>query len=64
MIEMVTNNYLFAGANETEQLDLIFRIFGTPSEDIWPGVSKLSGWGGVESKRRYPAQDLNKVLDL
>jgi len=64
LIEMITNNYLFAGANEAEQLDLIFRIFGTPSEDIWPGVTQLSGWGGVENKRRYPAQDLKQVLDF
>lgn len=64
LIEMVTNNYLFAGANETEQLDLIFRIFGTPSEDIWPGVTQLAGWGGVENRRRYPAQDLKQVLDF
>lgn len=64
LIEMVTNNYLFAGANEAEQLDLIFRIFGTPSEEMWPGVSQLSGWGGVENKRRYPAQDLKTVLDF
>lgn len=64
LIEMVTSNYLFAGANEAEQLDLIFRIFGTPSEDIWPGVSQLSGWGSVEHKRRYPPQDLKQVLDF
>jgi len=64
LIEMITNNYLFAGANEAEQLDLIFRIFGTPSEDIWPGVSQLAGWGSVEHKRRYPPQDLKHVLDF
>jgi serine/threonine protein kinase len=64
LIEMMTNNYLFAGANEAEQLDLIFRIFGTPSEEIWPGVTQLSGWGTVENKRRYPPQDLKSVLDF
>jgi serine/threonine protein kinase len=64
LIEMVTNNYLFAGANEAEQLDLIFRIFGTPSEEIWPGVTSLSGWGSVEHKKRYPPQDLKQVLDF
>lgn len=64
LIEMMTNNYLFAGANESEQLDLIFRIFGTPSEDLWPGVSQLSGWGNVETKKRYPPQDLKQVLNF
>jgi serine/threonine protein kinase len=64
LIEMVTNNYLFAGANEAEQLDLIFRIFGTPSEDIWPGVTQLSGWSMVQNKKRYPPQDLAVILDF
>jgi len=64
LIEMMTSNYLFAGANEAEQLDLIFRIFGTPSEEIWPGVSKLAGWGVVDARKKYPSQDLKQILDF
>jgi len=62
LVEMITNNYLFAGSNETEQLDLIFRVFGTPSELEWPGVTQLPGWGLVDKK--YPCQDLKKILDF
>ena len=65
LIELITNNYLFAGANDAEQLDLIFRGSGTPSEESWPGVTLLPGWGNVEKKKaRYPPQDLNEVFGL
>jgi cyclin-dependent kinase 12/13 len=64
LIELVTNNYLFAGANETEQLDLIFRVFGTPSEESWPGVSKLPGWGLATNRRRYPTKALSEVFSF
>lgn len=37
LVELLTNNYLFAGVNEMDQLDLIFQVFGTPTEAIWPG---------------------------
>lgn len=72
LVELLTNNYLFAGTNETEQLDLIFRVFGTPDEHVWPGVSQLPGWGLVESGKQHPLRDLednykfleSNVLDL
>jgi hypothetical protein len=66
LIELITNNYLFAGANDEEQLDLIFRVFGTPSDESWPGVTQLPGWAGVEKKKKpkYPPQDLNDVFGL
>ncbi|BHF75252.1 Cyclin-dependent kinase 2 [Sparganum proliferum] len=34
-----TGNVLFAGDSEIDQLFLIFRKFGTPNEETWPGVS-------------------------
>lgn len=38
---MVTKRPLFAGDSELDQLYRIFRILGTPSEETWPGVTKL-----------------------
>lgn len=65
LIELITNNYLFAGSTDTEQLDLIFRVFGTPSDDSWPGVTQLPGWAGVEKKKsKYPSQDLDDAFSL
>lgn len=39
MIELITKKPLFPGDSEIDQLFRIFRMFGTPSENIWPGVS-------------------------
>lgn len=72
LVELLTNNYLFAGANEADQLDMIFQVFGTPDEHIWPGVTQLPGWGLVESGKQHPMRDLHdnyrfldsNVLDL
>ncbi|EPS58980.1 hypothetical protein M569_15832 [Genlisea aurea] len=42
--ELVTNQALFAGDSELQQLLHIFRLLGTPNEETWPGVSKLVNW--------------------
>ncbi|KAL3645426.1 hypothetical protein CASFOL_010606 [Castilleja foliolosa] len=42
--ELVTNQALFPGDSELQQLLHIFRLLGTPNEDIWPGIGKLVNW--------------------
>ncbi|GJW63746.1 cyclin-dependent kinase B2-2 [Tanacetum coccineum] len=42
--ELVTNTAIFAGDSELQQLLHIFRLLGTPNEEIWPGVSKHKDW--------------------
>lgn len=32
---------LFAGDSEIDQLYRIFRVMGTPTEILWPGVTQL-----------------------
>lgn len=39
--EIVTRKPLFAGNNEEEQLQKIFSIRGTPTEEDWPGFREL-----------------------
>lgn len=39
--EMISKRPLFSGRSEIEQLILVFKCFGTPSEHTWPGVSLL-----------------------
>ena len=39
--EMLTNNALFAGDSEIDQLFKIFHVLGTPTEEKWPGVTEL-----------------------
>ena len=38
MSEMATLRALFNGDSEIDQIYRIFRILGTPSNAIWPGV--------------------------
>ncbi|KAL8242088.1 hypothetical protein R6Q59_012390 [Mikania micrantha] len=42
--ELVTKTAIFAGDSELQQLLHIFRLLGTPNEEIWPGVSKHKDW--------------------
>ncbi|XP_041128770.1 cyclin-dependent kinase 16-like isoform X1 [Polyodon spathula] len=37
--EMVTGRPLFPGSTVEDELHLIFRILGTPTEETWPGVA-------------------------
>lgn len=39
--EMANGRPLFAGTSETDQLDRIFRLLGTPSVDIYPAIVDL-----------------------
>ncbi|KAL1311917.1 hypothetical protein HN51_038595 [Arachis hypogaea] len=42
--ELVAKQALFPGDSELQQLLHIFRLLGTPNEEVWPGVSKLMNW--------------------
>ena len=39
--EIVSKRALFDGDSEQDQIKKIFRMLGTPNEDIWPGVGQL-----------------------
>ncbi|KAI8092340.1 kinase-like domain-containing protein [Gilbertella persicaria] len=39
--ELLLNEALLPGRSEIDQLDKIFKLLGSPTEDIWPGFSQL-----------------------
>lgn len=39
--EMMRKRALFPGCSEIDQIYKIFKLLGTPTDDTWPGVSKL-----------------------
>ena len=41
------NCVLFAGEGDIDQINKIFRVLGTPTEDCWPGVTTLPDWGKI-----------------
>eukprot|EP00249_Psilotum_nudum_P032225 c47492_g1_i1 orf=178-1095(-) len=42
--ELSRRQPLFPGDSELQQLLYIFKLLGTPNEELWPGVSKLRDW--------------------
>ncbi|CAH1158831.1 unnamed protein product [Phyllotreta striolata] len=49
LVEMITGTALFPGVRDTyDQLDKIFRVLGTPTEEDWPGVSQLPGYYKIQ----------------
>lgn len=47
--EMATGQALFQGDSEIDTIFQIFRVMGTPTEDVWPGVTRLQDW-----KSKFP----------
>lgn len=58
--EMISGNPLFPGDSEIDQLFKIFRVFGTPTEETWPGFTRLPGYQPTFPK--FPEQNLAEVL--
>jgi len=51
---------LFPGDSEIDQIFKIFRILGTPSEEIWPGVSLLPDY--KPTFPQWSRQDLSRIV--
>jgi cyclin-dependent kinase 2 len=46
--EIVSKRALFDGDSEQDQIRKIFRIMGTPNDEVWPGVSTLPNFTSVQ----------------
>ncbi|XP_065837996.1 cyclin-dependent kinase 1-like [Oscarella lobularis] len=60
MAEMITKKPLFHGDSEIDQLFRIFRTMGTPTEEMWPGVTQLPDYKPTFPK--WTSQPLTKVV--
>lgn len=60
MAEMFLGHALFRGNDPEDQLAKIFRVMGTPTEFLWPGLGKLPGY--KPDFPRFSAQDLRVVI--
>ncbi|XP_060169410.1 cell division control protein 2 homolog A-like isoform X2 [Lycium barbarum] len=58
--EMVNQRPLFPGDSEIDELFKIFRVVGTPNENIWPGVTSLPDYKSAFPK--WPRKDLATVV--
>jgi serine/threonine protein kinase len=58
--ELLTRHPLFPGDSEIDELFRIFRTLGTPTEESWPGVTKLPDF-----QSHFPmweAKNLNDII--
>ncbi|VDM22618.1 unnamed protein product [Hydatigera taeniaeformis] len=55
--EIATGDPLFRGDSEIDQLFHIFRIMGVPTEDNWPGVTKLRDY----NPKSFPSWRVNSL---
>ncbi|ORY92785.1 cyclin-dependent kinase 2 [Leucosporidium creatinivorum] len=56
--EMIMRQPLFPGDSEIDEIFRIFRLLGTPDEDIWPGVTTLPDY-----KPSFPAWKTKNLGD-
>lgn len=57
--ELTSKTPLFSGDSEIQQLLQIFKILGTPTEEMWPGVGRLRDWHEFP---RWKPQDFAKTF--
>lgn len=57
--ELLRHKPMLPGKTELKQLQLIFKLLGTPNEKIWPGFNKLRLAGAVEEFPCYIYNNLS-----
>jgi len=53
LAELILKKPLFPGKTEVDQLDLIFRVLGTPSDDNWTQGRDLPWWNKLKPGRTH-----------
>ncbi|OCT91898.1 cyclin-dependent kinase 18 [Xenopus laevis] len=61
LYEMATGRPMFPGSTVKEELHLIFRLLGTPTEETWPGISSNKEFKGYGFPQ-YRAQPLKNHI--
>lgn len=60
--ELILRFPFLAGNTDVHQLELICNAIGTPTEETWPGVSKLDGYVKFDKTATIPVRDKNHYL--
>jgi cyclin-dependent kinase len=63
MAELVRKTPLFPGDCEWQQLLHIFKLLGTPTEEMWPGVTRLRDWHDCPKWKPQPLDKYFTSLD-
>jgi len=60
-VELMTKKSPFPGHSEAHQMDLIFKVLGTPDSSAWPGVDQLPGFKTLR-KGLYKTNQLRRIF--
>uniref|UniRef100_A0A3B4XPG2 cyclin-dependent kinase n=1 Tax=Seriola lalandi dorsalis TaxID=1841481 RepID=A0A3B4XPG2_SERLL len=64
LYEMATGRPMFPGATVKEELHLIYRLMGTPTEETWSGISSNEEFGSYLFPQYKPQALINHVPRL
>ncbi|PWA24833.1 hypothetical protein CCH79_00010216, partial [Gambusia affinis] len=62
--EMAAGRPLFPGSTVEDELHLIFRLLGTPTEDSWPGISSIDEFRSYKFSKYKPQPLINHAPRL
>merc|ERR1712223_820810 len=62
--EMASGRPLFPGSTVEDELHLIFKVLGTPTEDNWPGISRSEELAGYKFPAYAPETLVSKAPRL
>uniref|UniRef100_A0A8C7XH92 cyclin-dependent kinase n=1 Tax=Oryzias sinensis TaxID=183150 RepID=A0A8C7XH92_9TELE len=62
--EMAAGRPLFPGSTVEDELHLIFRLLGTPTEDKWPGISSIEEFKSYNFPKYKPQPLINHAPRL
>jgi len=60
--EMLTGKPLFPGKDTQDQLLRIFKIMGTPNEELWPSITELPDFKNLVNFPTYPPKNLKDLI--
>jgi CTD kinase subunit alpha len=60
MLELFTKKPVFQGDEEIHQLDVIYKILGTPSLERWPALADLPWYQLIKPRDHIP----NRFRDI
>lgn len=53
LAELLAKKPIFPGRSEIDQLELIYKLCGTPNDENWPGAKELSWWSTLKPARVF-----------
>lgn len=55
MLELFTKRPVFQGNDEIHQLDVMYKVLGTPNSARWPGVTGMPWYELIKPREDIPS---------